>query len=63
MVCKLHKALYGVKQAPRVWSKKLHGTLLAFGFNSAKSDQSLFTKITLPCTIYLLINVDDILIT
>lgn len=34
--------------------------LVSFG---AKPDQSLFFKVTLNCTIYILVHVDDILIT
>lgn len=63
MVCKLNKALYGLKQAPRAWFEKLHSALVSFGFRSAKSDQSLFFKVTSSCTIYALLYVDDILIT
>lgn len=62
-VCKLHKALYGLKQAPRAWFEKLHGTLLSLGFTAAKSDQYLFVKTTPQFSIYLLVYVDDILIT
>lgn len=62
-VCKLHKALYGLKQAPRAWFEKLHGALHSFGFSSAKSDQSLFVRITPSHCMYLLVYVDDILIT
>lgn len=60
LVCKLHKALYGLK-SPRAWFEKLHGTL-TFWFFSAKLDQSLFIKTTTQCTIYLLVYVGDILI-
>lgn len=62
-VCKLHKALYGLKQAPRAWFEKLHSALLSLGFVSAKSDQSLFIKITPQDSTYILVYVDDILIT
>lgn len=61
LVCKLHKASYGLCQAPRAWFAELHSTLVAFGFTSAKSDQSLFTRFT--GNTYLLVYVDDILIT
>lgn len=37
--------------------------LVSFGFKTAKPDQSLFFKVTLNCTIYILVQVDDILIT
>ena len=63
LVCKLQKALYGLKQAPRAWFTKLSSTLHQFGFNSTKSDTSLFTKFTASSTTYILVYVDDILIT
>lgn len=36
---------------------------MSFGFTSVRSDQSLFVRITSKCIIYLLVYVDDILIT
>ena len=63
LVCKLHKSLYGLKQAPRAWFEKLRNALLAFGFITARSDQSLFIRFTTTHTIFVLVYVDDILVT
>jgi histone deacetylase 1/2 len=63
LVCKLHKALYGLKQAPRQWFERLQGALLQLGFVSSKCDPSLFTYNTTGNTVYLLVYVDDIIIT
>jgi hypothetical protein len=61
LVCQLNRSLYGLKQAPR------HGTtlcLLAFiGFVEAKSDTSLFIYRHRDDTVYLLLYVDDIVLT
>ena len=63
LVCKLHKSLYGLKQAPRVWFEKLRNVLLTFGFISARSNQSLFIQFTTIHKIFVLVYVDDILVT
>lgn len=63
LVCKLHKELYGLKQAPRAWYQRLAATLIKMDFNSNRFDPSLFLKITSTTTTYVLIYVDDILIT
>ncbi|MCI27024.1 retrovirus-related Pol polyprotein from transposon TNT 1-94, partial [Trifolium medium] len=62
-VCKLNKALYGLKQAPRQWFERLQTTLLQLGFKSSKCDPSLFTFTNQGSTLYLLVYVDDIIIT
>lgn len=41
--CKLHKALYGLKHAPRACFDKLKIVLLHYDFLNYKSDTSLFT--------------------
>lgn len=63
LVCRLHKALYGLKQAPRAWFEKLRSALTSFGFVSAKSDHSLFIRHHMHHTTFVLVYVDDILIT
>ena len=63
LVCKLTKALYGLKQAPRAWFQKLSTALLSLGFNSTKSDVSLFTSFTPSSTTFILVYVDDIIVT
>jgi len=62
-VCKLQKAIYGLKQAPRAWFSRLSNKLLQIGFVGSKADTSLFIYRTKTVTIYLLIYVDDIIIT
>lgn len=61
--CKLDKALYGLKQAPRAWYSRLSSKLLALGFIASKADISLFIYKKRSLIIYLLVYVDDIIIT
>jgi len=63
LVCKLNKVIYGLKHAPRQWSDKLKSTLLQFGFVGSKSDSSLFIFRQQMHVIYLLVYVDDIILT
>ena len=41
-VLQLLKGLYGIKQGPRIWSKKLHTSLTSIGFQRLESDHSVF---------------------
>jgi histone deacetylase 1/2 len=63
LVCKLNKALYGLKQAPRQWFDKLTNTLIQFGFQASKCDPSLFIYTRDKQVVYILVYVDDIIIT
>jgi len=62
-LCKLKRSLYGLKQAPRQWFSRLAAVLIDFGFVGSKADLSLFVHIDTSNIIYILIYVDDIIIT
>jgi hypothetical protein len=62
-VCRLNKSLYGLKQAPRAWYNRFATYLLSLGFVEAKSDTSLFIYQRGSDTAYLLLYVDDIILT
>lgn len=63
LVCKLKRSLYGLRQEPRAWFDKLTSTLCSLGFIRAPSDHSLFIKSSSSSTLYILVYVDDIIIT
>lgn len=64
LVCKLNKAIYGLKQAPRAWLERLQTTLLQFGFRASKCDDpSLFICTKGTAVVYMLVYVDDVILT
>jgi len=63
MVCRLNKSLYGLKQAPRAWYSRFASYLLSLGFAEARSDTSLFIYHQGSDVAYLLLYVDDIVLT
>lgn len=62
-VCRLKKAIYGLKQAPRAWYSELKKYLLSAGFQNSPADTSLFIYRHNGKFVYLLVYVDDILVT
>jgi len=62
-VCRLYKSLYGLKQAPRAWYTRLSDFLLCIGFLASKVYTSLFILSDGTNIFYLLVYVDDILLT
>ncbi|GJZ05521.1 retrovirus-related pol polyprotein from transposon TNT 1-94 [Tanacetum coccineum] len=62
-VCLLHKFLYGLKQAPRAWFERLSKALFDLGFKGSKADPSLFIYSRGDTLLYILVYVDDIVVT
>ncbi|KAL9260714.1 Retrovirus-related Pol polyprotein from transposon RE2-like protein [Drosera capensis] len=62
-VCRLHKALYGLRQAPRAWIHRFSSFLLWSGFTQAMFDSSMFVYRSHSQVLILLLYVDDIVIT
>ncbi|GJX64657.1 ribonuclease H-like domain-containing protein [Tanacetum coccineum] len=57
------KSLYGSKQALRQWNHKLSEAVNEDGFKQSKNDHSLFFKDNEKFSLFLLVDVDDIVIT
>jgi hypothetical protein len=63
LVCRLNQSLYGLKQAPRAWYSRFASYLASIRFVEAKLDTSLFIYRRGDDTVYLLLYVDDIVLT
>ena len=61
-VCKLKKALHGLKQVPRAWHRELSESLKIIDFKMSKGDSSLYVKRINNCIVVILIYVDDLII-
>jgi len=57
-MCRLHKSLYSLKQAPRAWYTRLNDFLLFIGFYASKVDTSLFIFFVGADICYLLVYID-----
>ena len=62
-VCYLRRALYSLKQAPRVWFVKFNFTISRVGYMTNYCDSALFFRRTDKGTILLLLYIDDMIIT
>jgi hypothetical protein len=63
LVCRLKKTFYGLKQAPRVWLNKIGRYLVKSGFQTSNVDFSLYVKKTDNEIVFIVIYVDDLIIT
>lgn len=61
-VCRLYKAVYGLRQAPRCWFSKLTDALKKYGFKASCADYSLFVYSKKGVELRVLIYVDDLLV-
>jgi len=62
-VCHLHKAIYRLKQAPRAWYRELKSYLISYGFCHSQSDHCLFIYAKSGVMLYLVVYVDDLIVT
>lgn len=62
-MCKLLKFLCGLKQAPRAWFECFTSHLLSLGFVISFAEISLFVRKVGASITYLLLYVDDIIVT
>lgn len=61
-VCKMNKAIYGLKQAGRAWHELLNSKLQSLGFEPSKSDPCVYFNRSETNLITLVVYVDDILV-
>jgi histone deacetylase 1/2 len=61
-VCLLSRSLYGLRQAPRAWFNRFVDYVLTLGFAQSRADPSLFVRRDGTATAYLLLYVDDIIL-
>uniref|UniRef100_A0A6U2FMK2 Uncharacterized protein n=1 Tax=Chlamydomonas euryale TaxID=1486919 RepID=A0A6U2FMK2_9CHLO len=59
---RLRKAIYGLKQAPKVWWDTLLAALQSDGFRTSIADPCLLVKYTSTGKVFILVYVDDMLI-
>jgi hypothetical protein len=62
-VCKLKKALYRLKQAPRAWYGRIDSFRTSLGFTKSKADSNLYFKVMNDEPMILLLYVDDLFLT
>jgi hypothetical protein len=61
-VYKLHKALYGLCQAPRAWNAKLDSSLLSLGFRCSKEEHAVYVRGTSDDLLIVGVYVDDLVV-
>jgi hypothetical protein len=62
LVCRLHKSIYGLKQAGRAWYHKIHQTLLDLGFTALRADTCVYVQRLAAVVVITALYVDDLLL-
>jgi len=63
LVCHLCESLYGLKQSPRAWFGKFSNVVQQFGMTHTEADHSVFYRHSSVGCIYVVLYVDDIVLT
>ena len=61
-MCKLNKAIYGIKQSPRAWFNNFSEVAMQFGFHRCNFDHFVFVRQRSTDCVILVVYVDDILV-
>ncbi|EJD33570.1 reverse transcriptase, partial [Auricularia subglabra TFB-10046 SS5] len=61
-VCRLRRAIYGLKQAGRCWYLKLRAVLESLGFHATAADRCVFVRVKDGMTCILAVHVDDMML-
>ena len=62
LVCKLKKALYGLKHAPMTWYDRMDSFPNSLSFTKSKTDCNLYYKVEEGNPVMLLLYVDDLFV-
>ena len=62
MVCKLHRSIYGLKQASRSWNIRFDQVIKLYGFEKSPDEPCVYEKIQGIVVVFLVLYVDDILL-
>lgn len=62
-VCRLKKAIYGLKQSPRAWFDRLCQAMSQFGYKQCSADSTVFVKWRNGKVAVLVVYVDDMVLT
>ena len=61
-VCKLHRSIYGLKQASRSWNLRFNDAIKQFGFIKNEDEPCVYKKVVGNTVVFLILYVDDILL-
>ena len=61
-VCKLHRSIYGLKQASRSWNLCFDEIIKEFGFIRSEDEPCVYVRFSGSVVVFLVLYVDDILL-
>jgi hypothetical protein len=62
-VCKLKRALYGLKEAPRAWYTRINNYFTGLGFTKSEADANLYQILVEGKILIIFLYVDDLIST